>query len=131
MVHCGFYISKHLSMTFHYITKFFRFRRLVLIAMMKRERTTLQAVLIRLWSEATCLKFYGSSFIYKNKNITIKIIGIMKRLSMTLSRKSLLTIYKYFVRPFLDIIYDKSYNELFKGKLEAFQYNNVQLSPSQ
>ena len=50
----------------------------------------------------------------------------MKRLSMTLSRKSLLTIYKYFVRPFLDfvdIIYDKSYTELFKGKLEAFQYN--------
>ena len=46
----------------------------------------------------------------------------MRRLSMTLSRKSLLTIYKSFVRPLLgyaDIIYDKPYNELFKEKLEA------------
>ena len=45
---------------------------------------------------------------------------------MTLSRKSLLTIYKSFVRPLLDyadIIYDKPYNESFKEKLEAVQYN--------
>ena len=45
---------------------------------------------------------------------------------MTLSRKSLLTIYKSFVRPLLDyadIIYDKPYNELFKEKLEPVQYN--------
>ena len=45
---------------------------------------------------------------------------------MTLSRKSLLTIYKSFVRPLLDyadIIYDKPYTELFKEKLEAVQYN--------
>ena len=50
----------------------------------------------------------------------------MRRLSMTLSRKSLLTIYKSFVRPLLDyadIIYDKPYNESFKEKLEAVQYN--------
>ena len=55
-----------------------------------------------------------------------KIIGTMRRLSMTLSRKSLLTIYKSFVRPLLDyadIIYDKPCNETFKGKLEAVQYN--------
>ena len=55
-----------------------------------------------------------------------KIIGTMRRLSMTLSRKSLLTIYKSFVRPLLDyadIIYDKPYNESFKEKLEAVQYN--------
>ena len=50
----------------------------------------------------------------------------MRRLSVTLSRKSLLTIYKSFVRPLLDyadIIYDKPYNESFKEKLEAVQYN--------
>ena len=55
-----------------------------------------------------------------------KIIGTMRRLSMTLSRKILLTIYKSFVRPLLDyadIIYDKPYNESFKEKLEAVQYN--------
>ena len=50
----------------------------------------------------------------------------MKGLSMTLSRKSLLTIYKLFVRPFLDyadIIYDKPDNESFKRRLEAVKYN--------
>ena len=46
----------------------------------------------------------------------------MKKLSMALSKESLLTLYKSFVRPLLDyadIIYDKPCNELFKGKLEA------------
>ena len=50
----------------------------------------------------------------------------MRRLSVTLSRKSLLTIHKSFVRPLLDyadIIYDKPYNESLKEKLEAVQYN--------
>ena len=45
---------------------------------------------------------------------------------MRLSRRSLLTIYKSFVRPLLDyadIIYDKPYNESFKEKLEAVQYD--------
>ena len=54
-----------------------------------------------------------------------KIIGIMKRLSLSLSRKSLLTIYKSFVRPILDyadIIYDKPFNESFKRKFEMVQY---------
>ena len=50
----------------------------------------------------------------------------MRRFSMTLSRKSLLTMYKSFVRPLLEyanIIYDKPCNETFKGKLEVVQYN--------
>ena len=50
----------------------------------------------------------------------------MERLSVILSTKSLLTIYKSFVRPILDyadIIYDKPCNESFKGKLETVQYN--------
>ena len=49
----------------------------------------------------------------------------MKRLSLTLSRKSLLTIYKSFVRPILDyadIIYDKPFNESFKRKIDMVQY---------
>ena len=55
-----------------------------------------------------------------------KIIGTVRRLSMTLSRKSLLTIYKSFARPLLgyaDVIYDKPYSKTFKGKLEPVQYN--------
>ena len=54
-----------------------------------------------------------------------KIIGIMKRLSSILSRKSLLTIYKSFVRPnldYADIIYYKPFNESFKRKIEMVQY---------
>ena len=42
-----------------------------------------------------------------------------------LSRKSLLTIYKSFVRPnldYTDIIYDKPFNESFKRKIEMVQY---------
>ena len=49
----------------------------------------------------------------------------MKRLSLTLSRKSLLTICKSFVRPILDyadIIYDKPFNKSFKRKIEMVQY---------
>ena len=46
-----------------------------------------------------------------------KMIGIMKRLSLSISRDSLLTIYKSFVRPHLDyadIIYDKPSNVHFQ-----------------
>ena len=51
----------------------------------------------------------------------------MKKLSsLTLSRNSLLTIYKNFIRPILDypdIIYQKPLTESFKDKLEIVQYN--------
>ena len=49
----------------------------------------------------------------------------MKKLSYICSRKSLITIYKSFVRPNLDyeIIYDKPFNESFKKKFEMVQYN--------
>ena len=55
-----------------------------------------------------------------------KIIGLMKKISLILSRKSLLTIYKSFVRPnldYADIIYDKPLNESLKRKIEMVQYN--------
>ena len=50
----------------------------------------------------------------------------MKKLSLTLSRNSFLTIYKTFLRPILDyanIIYDKPLTESFKDKLEKVQYS--------
>ena len=56
-----------------------------------------------------------------NKNKCNKSIGIVKKLSLTLSRNSLLTIYKTFVRLILDytdIIYNKPPTESFKDKLE-------------
>ena len=55
-----------------------------------------------------------------------KIIGLTKKHSLFLSRKSLLTIYKSFVRPnldYVDIIYNKTLNESFKRKIEMVQHN--------
>ena len=67
-----------------------------------------------------------------SQHINIKIskankgIGIIKRLSHILPRKSLLTIYKSFIRPHLDycdVIYDQPNNESFSTKIERTQHN--------
>ena len=52
----------------------------------------------------------------------------MKKLSLFLSQKTLLTIYKSFVRSNLDyanIIYNKPFNEFFKTKIEIIQYRTA------
>ena len=54
-----------------------------------------------------------------------KIIGVIKRLSVSVPRKALLTIYKSFIRPHLDygdILYDKLENQNFQNELEKVQY---------
>ena len=53
-------------------------------------------------------------------------IGLLKKLNCDLSRKSLLAIYKSFVRPHLDygdIIYDKPNVQTFIDRIESVQYN--------
>ena len=53
-------------------------------------------------------------------------IGIIKTLSNVLQRKSLITIYKSFVRPHLDygdFVYDQPNNESFCQQIESAQYN--------
>ena len=53
-------------------------------------------------------------------------IGLIKHLSKYLPRKSLLCIYKSFIRPHLDygdVIYDQPNNIAFCTKIETFQYN--------
>ena len=55
-----------------------------------------------------------------------KLFRMMKKLSTSVSRQSLLTIYKSFVRPILDygdIIYDKPHKGSFREKIERVQYN--------
>ena len=55
-----------------------------------------------------------------------KIIGMMKKLSLSVSRQSLLAIYKTFVRPnldYVDIIYDKPQKGSFIKKIERVQYS--------
>ena len=53
---------------------------------------------------------------------------MIKKLSGTLPRDTLLTIYKSFVKPHLDygdIIHDQPQNESFCNKLKSLQYNTA------
>ena len=62
----------------------------------------------------------------KKINKCNKIIRMMKKLSLSISRQSLLTVYKSIVRPivdYTDIIYDKPHKDSFKCEIEMVQYN--------
>ena len=55
-----------------------------------------------------------------------KSIGLLRKLQNLLPRRSLVTIYKSFIRPHIDygdVIFDQAYNKSFHEKLENFQYN--------
>ena len=55
-----------------------------------------------------------------------KAIGILLKLQNLLPRKSLITVYKSFIRSGLDYgdtVYDQVYNASFYRKLESIQYN--------
>ena len=70
----------------------------------------------------------SNEYIESKINKCNKIIGLMKKLSLILSRKSLLTIYKSFVRPnldYADVIYNKPLNESLKRKIEMVQCNTA------
>ena len=78
------------------------------------------------------LGLYLNKKINFNHHINVKIskanngIGIIKRLSHILPKKSLITIYKFFIRSHLgycDVIYDQPNNESFSTKIEQIQYN--------
>ena len=53
-------------------------------------------------------------------------IALLRKLQHVLPRQALITIYKSFIRPYLDygdILYDKASNESFHQKIESIQYN--------
>ena len=55
-----------------------------------------------------------------------KTLGLLQKLHNLLPRSALNTIYKAFVRPYLDygdILYDQAYNMSFHHKLESIQCN--------
>ena len=85
------------------------------------ERTTYQKHLGVILDEKLNFTEHVDSTISKvNKGISL-----IKKLSHSLPRKSLVTIYKVFLRPFIDygdIIYDQPNNESFCEKLESIQY---------
>ena len=52
-----------------------------------------------------------------------KLIDLIKRISVNLPQNALLTLYKSFLRPHLDLwLYDKPNNEDFQNKIEKVQY---------
>ena len=56
-----------------------------------------------------------------------KTLGHLRKLRNLLPRSALISIYKAFVRPYLDygdILYDQAYNTPFHHKLESIQYNS-------
>ena len=85
------------------------------------ERTSYQKHLALLLDEKLNFKQHVDSAILKmNKDISV-----IKKLRHSLPRKSLLTIYKAFLRPLVDygdIIYDQPQNEYFCEKIESVQY---------
>ena len=55
-----------------------------------------------------------------------KTIGLLRKFQQILLRRSLITIYKLFLRPYLDcgdIVYDRAFNESFHKNLDSIQYN--------
>ena len=94
--------------------------------------TTFNTITVAHTSYQKHLGLYLDEKLNFNHRINVKIskgnkgIGIIKRLSHILPRKSLITIYKSFIRPHLDycdVIYDQPNNESFCSKIEQLQYN--------
>ena len=55
-----------------------------------------------------------------------KEVGLLRKLRNLLPRRTLITIYKAFIRPHLDygdVLYDQAFNNSFTEKLESTQYN--------
>ena len=69
-------------------------------------------------------KFNFSLHLKNVQNEVNKTIGLLRKLQDTLTRTSLTTIFKSFIRPHLDygdIIYDRAYNTLFQQNIESIQ----------
>ena len=55
-----------------------------------------------------------------------KMIGLLRKYQLILPRHFLITIHKTFIRPhldYVDVIYDRGFNESFHQRLESLQYN--------
>ena len=56
-----------------------------------------------------------------------KILGLLRKIHNLLPRSAIITLYKVFVRPYLNygnILYDQAYNMSFYNKLESVQYKS-------
>ena len=56
-----------------------------------------------------------------------KILGLLRKIHNLLPRSALITLYKVFVRPYLNygnILYDQAYNMSFYNKLKSVQYKS-------
>ena len=68
---------------------------------------------------------FGEYLKYVTNKVS-KSIGLLLKLQMILTRRSVVTIYKSFIRPHLeygDIIFDQAFDNSFHDKSESIQYN--------
>ena len=71
-------------------------------------------------------RIYFEEHLSKVESKVNKTIRIIRKLQNVLPLSALLTIHKSFIRShldYIDIIYDKAFNESFHAKLESLQYN--------
>ena len=57
-----------------------------------------------------------------------KAIGLPRKFQQSLPKQSLIKIYKLSIRPhsgYVDIIYDRAFNESFHKNLDSFQHNAI------
>ena len=90
--------------------------------------TIFQLVPVQYRNILTCY----SMITYKNhlKSVSngVKTIDFLRKFQQSLPRQSLITIYKFFIRPYLDYdntVYDQAYNDLFHKNVGSIQYNAV------
>ena len=84
-----------------------------------------QISLLSLKLQVSCLLWARSSLIFRK---TLKLVCDIKTISLlhTLPRKSLISIYNFFIGPYLDsceVIYDQPNNDSFCTKIELIQCN--------
>ena len=95
---------------------------------MTKEITLLCILTIQVADNQEHLGLVLGSKLNFNEHIEGKITNCNKIIGLILSKKSLLNIYKSFVRPnldYADIIYDKPLNESFEKNTELVQYKAV------
>ena len=54
-------------------------------------------------------------------------VGLLRKMYESVPRKTLLNVYKAYVRPhldYVDFVYDQPNNSSFAGKIESLQYNS-------
>ena len=90
--------------------------------------TIFQLVPVQYRNILTCYSMITCKNHLKSVSNGVKTIDFLRKFQQSLPRQSLITIYKFFIRPYLDYdntVYDQAYNDLFHKNVGSVQYNAV------